>query len=161
MLSWYSCRLAHAIKKVWKGHLTLLLLLLGQGVEKAARGVAEPPCCRMHLTGLLPAANQAVHPARLAHAGEGVEKAARKVSQAYAQGLAWVLSYYCHGTAPVAVSLAVLLGIVVVDTLLANRGTVHVPRRCLHDSCCLPQFISVLRMHQDLSFASIRRDPVL
>lgn len=33
--------------------------------------------------------------------GEGVEKMARKVAQAYAQGLAWVAAYYMHGTFPV------------------------------------------------------------
>ena len=66
-----------------------------------------------------------MRPTHLAHAGEGVEKAARKVSQAYAQGLAWVLSYYCHGTAPVAVSLAVRLSNLSVGTLLSSRYTVH------------------------------------
>ncbi|KAK9823577.1 hypothetical protein WJX72_003960 [[Myrmecia] bisecta] len=33
--------------------------------------------------------------------GEGVEKMARKVSQAYVQGLAWVIAYYCQGNTPV------------------------------------------------------------
>lgn len=32
-------------------------------------------------------------------AGEGVEKAARRVSQAFIQGLAWSLAYYTRGSA--------------------------------------------------------------
>lgn len=31
--------------------------------------------------------------------GEGVEKAARRVSQAFIQGLAWSLAYYTRGSA--------------------------------------------------------------
>ena len=94
-----------------------------------------------------------------AHAGEGVEKAARKVSQAYAQGLTWVLSYYCHGTAPVAVSLAVRHSNVYAGTLLPSRGTVHVPARCLFDSCCFPQCMALMQRQQHLSFGSSTKLP--
>ena len=34
-LSWYSCFLAHAIRREWSGHLYTLPLLRGQGGEKA------------------------------------------------------------------------------------------------------------------------------